>query len=573
MAGELLNLYAERQVRTGHAFAPDGELQIAFEAAFPYRETADQLEAIDAVKADMEGERPMDRLICGDVGYGKTEVAMRAAHKAAADGKQVMMLVPTTILAQQHFGTFRERFADSPFNVEMVSRLRKPAEVKEALQRFARGQGRHPDRHPPAALARRPRQGPRAADRRRGAALRRQAEGAAAPAEAEGGRALALGDADPADPADVPGRAARHLGDRDPARGPAARSAPTSAPTTRSWSGGRSEREVERGGQAFFLHNRIETLHETAERLRALCPGVRFAEAHGQMDELELEATMLAFVRGEHDCLVATTIIESGLDIPTANTLIVERADQLGLSQAYQIRGRVGRSRERAYAYLLYPSPEALTRRRGGPARDALGQHRARLGLPGRDARPRDPRRRQPARRRAVRATSPRSASSSTARCSRTPPRRCARARGGEGPSEREPVRVDLDVDAYVPGDYVPFEAAKIDMHRRIAAARERGELRALRDELEDRFGPVPAAGREPARPASGADRARRRRGPHGRVPGRAAARLPAGARLRAGAGAARARRRRRSISGGSETLAVPVPDEPGGAARRRCWR
>ena len=139
MAGELLNLYAERQVRTGHAFPPDGEWQLAFEAAFPYRETADQMDAIDAVKEDMEAERPMDRLICGDVGYGKTEVALRAAHKAAADGRQVMMLVPTTILAQQHFGTFRERLADSPFVVEMVSRLRKPAEVKQVLADYEEG--------------------------------------------------------------------------------------------------------------------------------------------------------------------------------------------------------------------------------------------------------------------------------------------------------------------------------------------------------------------------------------------------------------------------------------------------
>ena len=160
LAGELLNLYAERRTRRGHAFPPDGEWQIAMEAAFPYRETADQIEAIEAVKGDMESERPMDRLVCGDVGYGKTEVALRAAVKAASDGKQVMMLVPTTILAQQHFGTFRERLADLPFVVEGVSRLRKPAEVKAVLARLRGGQGRHPDRHPPAALARRPRQGP-----------------------------------------------------------------------------------------------------------------------------------------------------------------------------------------------------------------------------------------------------------------------------------------------------------------------------------------------------------------------------------------------------------------------------
>ena len=209
------------------------------------------------------------------------------------------------------------------------------------------------------------------------------------------------------------------------------------------------------------------------------------------MDELELEATMLAFVRGEHDCLVTTTIIESGLDIPTANTLIVERADQLGLAQAYQIRGRVGRSRERAYAYLLYPRPRCSPQT-PRPALATRGQHRAGLRVPRRDARPRDPRRRQPARRRAVRATWPRSASSSTARCSRTPPRSSARAYGGVA-EPREPVRLEVDVDAYVPADYIPFEAAKIDVHRRVAAAREPGELRALREELEDRFGSRPS--------------------------------------------------------------------------------
>ena len=207
LAGELLNLYAERRSRSGHAFPPDGEWQLAMEAAFPYRETADQIEAIDAVKADMEADRPMDRLVCGDVGYGKTEVALRAAVKAASDGRQVMMLVPTTILAQQHLGTFRERLADLPFVVERVSRLRKPAEVKRVLARLLGGPGRHPRRHPPAALARRARQGAGPADRRRGAALRGQAEGAAAPAEAEGRRSLALGHPDPAHPADVARRA------------------------------------------------------------------------------------------------------------------------------------------------------------------------------------------------------------------------------------------------------------------------------------------------------------------------------------------------------------------------------
>ena len=249
------------------------------------------------------------------------------------------------------------------------------------------------------------------------------------------------------------------------------------------------KREAERGGQVFFLHNRIDTLHETAERLRAMCPGVRFGEAHGQMDEGELEAAMLDFLRGDLDCLVATTIIESGLDIPQANTLIVERADMLGLAQAYQIRGRVGRSSERAYAYLLYPSeaglhPDAAARLatlsdytelgsgfaiamrdlelRG--AGDLLGDeqsgHVAAVGFELYVAMLDE----------AVEASEP-------------------RARGS---SSRPGCASTSNVDAYLPAEYIPFEAAKIDVHRRVAGAREPGELRALRDELRDRFGTPP---------------------------------------------------------------------------------
>jgi transcription-repair coupling factor (superfamily II helicase) len=251
------------------------------------------------------------------------------------------------------------------------------------------------------------------------------------------------------------------------------------------------EREAERGGQAFFLHNRIETLHETAERLRGLCPGVKFAEAHGQMDELELEATMLAFVRGEHDCLVTTTIIESGLDIPTANTLVVERADQLGLAQAYQIRGRVGRSRERAYAYMLYPSPEALTA--DAAARLSTLSDNTELGSGFRVAM-RDLEIRGAGNLLGDEQSGHVAAVGFELYCQMLEDaaeelREGAEERVGD---ERQPVRLDVDVDAYVPADYIPFEAAKIDVHRRVAGARERGELRALREELEDRFGPVP---------------------------------------------------------------------------------
>jgi transcription-repair coupling factor (superfamily II helicase) len=492
MAGDLINLYAERQVRKGHTFSPDGEMQMGFEAAFPYRETADQMDAIDAVKADMESERPMDRLICGDVGYGKTEIALRAAHKAAADGKQVMMLVPTTILAQQHFGTFRERFADSPFNVEMVSRLRKPAEVREILERFREGRvdiliGTH------RLLSRDVRGkdlGLMIVDEEQRFGVKQK----------ELLRQLKLKvDVLSLSATPIPRTLQMSLaGLRDIS---VIETPPEGRRPVRTHVGPYDEdlvkrailREKERGGQVFFLHNRIDTLHETAERLRALCPGVRFAEAHGQMDELQLEATMLAFVRGEHDVLVATTIIESGLDIPTANTLLVERADQLGLAQAYQIRGRVGRSRERAFAYLLYPSAESLTP--DAAARLATLSDNTELGSGFRVAM-RDLEIRGAGNLLGDEQSGHVAAVGFELYCQMLEDAAEALRTGGvELPEEpREPVRIDVDVDAYVPSEYIPFEAAKIDVHRRVAAAREPGELRALREELEDRFGPVPGS-------------------------------------------------------------------------------
>ena len=492
MAGELINLYAERQVRTGHTFPPDGEMQMEFEAAFPYRETADQMDAIDAMKADMESERPMDRLICGDVGYGKTEVALRGAHKAVADGKQVMMLVPTTILAQQHFGTFRERFADTAFNVEMVSRLRKPAEIKEALQRYSEGKvdiliGTH------RLLSRDVRGkdlGLMIVDEEQRFGVKQK----------ELLRQLKLKvDVLSLSATPIPRTLQMSLaGLRDIS---VIETPPEGRRPVRTHVGPYDEdlvkraimREKERSGQVFFLHNRIDSLHETAERLRGLCPGVRFAEAHGQMDELELEATMLAFVRGEHDCLVATTIIESGLDIPNANTLLVERADQLGLAQAYQIRGRVGRSRERAFAYLLYPSAESLTA--DAAARLSTLSDNTELGSGFRVAM-RDLEIRGAGNLLGDEQSGHVAAVGFELYCQMLEDA-AEELRAGvtELPAEpREPVRIEVDVDAYVPADYIPFEAAKIDVHRRVAAAREPGELRALREELEDRFGSLPQA-------------------------------------------------------------------------------
>jgi transcription-repair coupling factor (superfamily II helicase) len=493
LAGELLNLYAERRARKGHAFPPDGEWQIAMETAFPYRETADQIEAIEAVKGDMESERPMDRLVCGDVGFGKTEVALRAAVKAASDGKQVMVLVPTTILAQQHFGTFRERMADLPFRVEGVSRLRPPAEVKAVLKDFEAGKvdvliGTH------RLLSR----DVRAKDLGLVVVDEEQRFGVK---QKELLRQLKLKvDVLALSATPIPRTLQMSLaGLRDIS---VIETPPEGRRPVRTYVGPYDEdlvgkairRELERKGQAFVLHNRIDSLPETTERLRALVPAARFLEAHGQMDEHQLEETMLAFLRGEADCLVTTTIIESGLDIPTANTLIVERADQLGLSQAYQIRGRVGRSRERAFAYLLYPSAEALTEEAAARL-STLADH-TELGSGFRIAM-RDLDIRGAGNLLGDEQSGHVAAVGFELYCQMID-EAVAEAAGAAGEGEEreeapEPVRLDVPVDAYLPASYVPFEAAKIDVHRRIVASREPGQLRAIRDELIDRFGPLPA--------------------------------------------------------------------------------
>jgi transcription-repair coupling factor (superfamily II helicase) len=493
LAGELLNLYAERRFRKGHAFPPDSEWQIAMETAFPYRETADQIEAIEAVKGDMEAERPMDRLVCGDVGFGKTEVALRAAVKAASDGKQVMVLVPTTILAQQHYGTFRERLADLPFRVEGVSRLRPPAEVKAILKDFGEGKvdvliGTH------RLLSR----DVRAKDLGLVVVDEEQRFGVK---QKELLRQLKLKvDVLALSATPIPRTLQMSLaGLRDIS---VIETPPEGRRPVRTYVGPYDEdlvgkairRELERKGQAFVLHNRIDSLPETTERLRALVPGARFLEAHGQMDEHQLEETMLAFLRGDADVLVTTTIIESGLDIPTANTLIVERADQLGLSQAYQIRGRVGRSRERAFAYLLYPSAEALTEEAAARL-STLADH-TELGSGFRIAM-RDLDIRGAGNLLGDEQSGHVAAVGFELYCQMIDEAvaEAAEAEDEAGMREEvpEPVRLDVPVDAYLPASYVPFEAAKIDIHRRIVAAREPGQLRAMRDELSDRFGPLPA--------------------------------------------------------------------------------
>jgi transcription-repair coupling factor (superfamily II helicase) len=504
LSGELLSLYAERRRRRGHAFEPDSDWQRDFEESFPFIETPDQREAIEQVKADMEAQRPMDRLICGDVGYGKTEVALRAAFKAANDGKQVLMLVPTTILAMQHFGTFSERLADYPITVEHVSRFRSAAEQRAAVQGFAEGRvdiliGTH------RVLSRDVRAkdlGLLIVDEEQRFGVRQK----------ELLRQLKLKvDVISMSATPIPRTLQMSLaGLRDIS---VIETPPEGRRPVRTYVGEYEEelvkraimREHERGGQAFFLHNRVESIDETAERLRALCPGVRFAVAHGQMGERELEAVMLDYLRGGADVLVCTSIIESGIDIPQANTLIVEHADTFGLAQLYQIRGRVGRSRERAYAYLFYDSARALTplaaqrlaalsdytelgagfkiamrdlemRGAGHLLGDEQSGHVAALGFE--------------------------LYMQMLDEAVREGLRSSARVAAGDGAQqgadltlaeEHEPVRLDVNVDAYVPADYIPYEQAKIEVHRRVAGALEVAEVEELREGLEDRFGSLPA--------------------------------------------------------------------------------
>ncbi len=490
LAGELLNLYAERRRRTGLAYPPDSDWLREFEAAFPYNETADQAEAIELVKTDMESGRPMDRLICGDVGFGKTEVALRAAFKAADAGRQVLMLVPTTILAQQHYGTFCERLKDYPFTLAHVSRFRSAADQKAAIAGFQDGSvdiliGTH------RVLSR----DVRAKDLGLIIVDEEQRFGVK---QKELLRQLKLRvDVIAMSATPIPRTLQMSLaGLRDIS---VINTPPEGRRPVKTYVGEYDEqlvkqallREHARDGQAFFLHNRVETIDETAERLRGLCPGMRFEVAHGQMDEHELENRMMTFLRGESDVLVCTSIIESGIDIPQANTLVVDRADVFGLSQLYQIRGRVGRARERAYAYLLYSSAATLTaeaahrlaalsdytelgagfkiamrdlelRGAGNLLGDEQSGHVAALGFE----------------------LYMQMLDEAVA---------AAEQAAGEGaPEAPEPVRLDVNVDAYVPADYIPYEQAKIDVHRRIAGAVDVADLELLREELVDRFGDLP---------------------------------------------------------------------------------
>ena len=486
LAGELLALYARRQQAEGQAFDLEQEWLERLETEFPYRETEDQQRAIEAVKEDLEAPRPMDRLVCGDVGFGKTEVAVRAAFAVALNGKQTLMLVPTTVLAQQHWNTFRERYRDFPVRVEMVSRFRSPADVKKVLGDYSAGKvdvliGTH------RVLSR------DVIPKELGLIVVDE-EQRFGVAQKELLRQLRL-EVDVLSLTATPIPRTLHMslsGLRDIS---VIETPPQGRRPIRTFVGEYDEelvqtalrREKAREGQAFYLHNRVETIDEAAERLRQLCPELRFIVAHGQMRERELEDHMLSFLAGDADVLVSTTIIESGLDIPQANTLLVERSDALGLAQLYQIRGRVGRSDVTAHAYLFYPDSQELTPE--ARARLATLADHTELGagfaIAMRDLE--------------IRGAGDLLGAEQSGHVAALGfelyvellGEAVAELSGQRRPVAR-PVRVDARVDAYVPASYIGSEALKIDLHRRLALTESEDDLRELQAATEDRYGPLP---------------------------------------------------------------------------------
>jgi transcription-repair coupling factor (superfamily II helicase) len=486
LAGELLELYARRQGSTGIPYDLSSDWLEQLEASFPFRETEDQQRAIEAVKEDLEAPRPMDRLVCGDVGFGKTEVAVRGGFAVAVNGRQTLVLAPTTILAEQHWNTFRERYRDFPVEVEMVSRFRTPADTKRILRDFAEGKvdvlvGTHrvlsrdviPKNLGLVVVDEEQRFG--VAQKELIKQLRLEVDVLTLSAtpiprtlhmSLSGLRDISIIETPPEGRRPI----RTHVGEYDEELVKQA-----------------LEREAARGGQAFYLHNRVETIDEAATKLRQLCPGLRFLVAHGQMRERELEERMHAFLRGDADVLVSTTIIESGLDIPQANTLIVERADTLGLAQLYQIRGRVGRSDLSAYAYLLYPAASELTPE--ARARLATLADHTELGagfaIAMRDLEIRG----------AGNLLGGEQSGHVAALGFELYVEMLAEAvaeLSGRRRAAARPVRVDARVDAYVPAAYVASEALRIDLHRRLALIEDEDELRELQAMTQDRFGPLP---------------------------------------------------------------------------------
>lgn len=489
IADELIKLYAEREAQKGFAFSEDTEMQREFEAAFPYQETEDQLRCIEEIKQDMERERPMDRLLCGDVGYGKTEVAIRAAFKAVAEGKQVALLVPTTILAQQHFETFIERFQDYPINIELLSRFRTGKQQKDTMNGLSRGLvdiviGTH--RILSKDIQYRD-LGLLIVDEEQRFGVKHKEKIKQMKTNVD---VLTL--------TATPIPRTLHmsmLGVRDLSvietppenRFPIQTYVMEYNPVFIRES---IEREMARGGQVFFLYNRVENIEKVARDIGMLVDHARIAVAHGQMNEAELENVMLGFLEGEYDVLVSTTIIETGVDIPNVNTLIVNNADRMGLSQLYQVRGRVGRSNRVAYAYFTYQKDKVLTE--VAEKRLQAIKEFTELGSGFKIA---------------MRDLSIRGAGNLLGSqqhgfidsvgfdmYSQMLKEAIDARKAGKKVEDITPFEPELalDIDAYIPETYIKDEKQKIDMYKQFQTVTSMEDIQDLKDELIDRFGDYP---------------------------------------------------------------------------------
>ncbi len=494
LAADLLEVQARRDTQPGRAFGPDTAWQREFDAAFSFQETEDQLRAIEDVKRDMEQPRPMDRLLCGDVGYGKTEVALRAAFKAVMGGAQVAVLVPTTVLAQQHYDTFCARMAAFPVTVELLSRFRTKAEQAAVVRRLAAGQvdvviGTHRLVQPDVKF------------KNLGLVIVDE-EQRFGVAHKEAMKALrATVDILTLSATPIPRTLYLGLvGARDLS---VIQTAPRErlpietvvAPYADGLVREAILRELGRGGQVFYLHNRVQTILATRDRLRKLVPEARIAVGHGQMNEHELAEVMHRFVRGEEDVLLCTTIIESGVDIPNVNTILIERADRFGLADLYQLRGRVGRFKRRAYAWLLLPKHGGLS----GEARQRIAAIRRHAGLgAGFRLALRDLETRGAGNLLGAEQSGHISAVGFDLYCQLL--RRTVAQLRGEAPPAIVEVRVNLDfldvgpgaAGASIPQKYVEDEAQRLGFYRRLAAAGDEKDLRALSVDLRDRYGPLP---------------------------------------------------------------------------------
>lgn len=486
MAHELLGLHARRAMAQGHSFGSDTTFQREFESGFLYQETPDQLRAIEDVKNDMGGPKPMDRLVCGDVGYGKTEVAIRAAFKAISSKKQVALLCPTTILARQHYDNFRERFADYPMRVEMLSRFRTPKETKEVIKGLADGSvdmvvGTHQllgktikfKELGLVVVDEEQRFGVTHKDRLK--ELRESVDFLTLTATPiprtlymalSGLRDMSIINTPPAD---------RH---------------PIKTKIIH-WDRELIEeavlRELNRGGQVFFVHNRVQNIHQIADSIREIVPHARIIVAHGQMNEHDLEQILLDFIDQKYDILVSTTIIESGIDIPNVNTIIINRADAFGLAQLYQLRGRVGRENRRAYAYLIVPAGQAITE--AAVARLQAIEEFTELGV-GFNIAMRDMEIRGTGNLLGKEQHGTMNSIGFELYC-RMLEEAVDELRGQVKEQEGREAEIQWKVSAYLPPEYIPVESQRVMLYKRVAEATTPEQLDDIAAEVRDRYGDV----------------------------------------------------------------------------------